>query len=402
MIAKRKLNGWLGTRRPSVLLGAREPPVVDGLGARRASSPAIRYFLFLVLVWAGCKGQSPTPPKEPSSPEAHSGTSVALHVLVVNDQPLAEAIERLRGEWREESGGELTATSKPWSEVATADTIDADVLIFPTRYMGELCVRGELRPVRKSVLEDKTLDMGDVFPLVRRQLIAWGGETMALPLGIDFAGASPNWNPVGAVAFLVRVAPSVVQPNRAGDLFDPETMKSRISDPALIASVQGISQPPDDQRIPARVPLLGIGDRLAGVTTSSRNAASAFKLLAWLASRDVSSQLARVGDGMLPVRKSLVSSPAWYDSRLTASERADVGKNLEASLGGNECLIVPRIPGVDEYLVALDDAVKQIASAKVKPDEAFRHAAEKWEQITDAHGREAQRQAYLKHLGISE
>jgi hypothetical protein len=325
-----------------------------------------------------------------------------LRVLVVNDQGLAEAIGRLRGEWHEVSGGELTAAARAWSEIAAADKLDADVIVFPTRYMGELCVRGLLRPVRKSVLEDKSLDFHDFFPLVRQRLIVWGGQVMALPLGIDFPGLTVNWNPPRAVSYLVTVAPKAVDPTRIGDLFDPKSMTTRIGDPALAALFQSDvgSQSQDQGGKPVLV--LGFGDRMASVTTATRNAASAFKLLAWLASADVSSQLARAEIGSQPARKSLSSSASWYDPALTEAERRPVGKNLQAALEGNDALIVPRIPGVDEYLAALDEAMNQVALDGVKSEDAFKQAAAKWEQITDAHGRDAQRQAYLKHLNVNE
>ena len=63
--------------------------------------------------------------------------------------------------------------------------------------------------------------------------------------------------------------------------------------------------------------------------------------------------------------------------------------------------MIPRIPGVDEYVAALDDAVKA-ALGKVAPQAALQQAAARWEKITDAHGRETQRDAYLKHLEITE
>ena len=106
-------------------------------------------------------------------------------MLVVNEPGVAEAINRLRGEWAERSGGELSATSSEWKDVAGAKSIEADVVIFPSRYLGELCTRGWLQPVRSSVLEGDEFNGGDVFPLVRRELMRWGGEVMALPLGIQ-------------------------------------------------------------------------------------------------------------------------------------------------------------------------------------------------------------------------
>jgi hypothetical protein len=351
------------------------------------------------LLFSSCQSNPPVPVTAPS---AQSPTSVALRVLVVNDPALAEAIGRLRGEWQEVSSSELTAVAKPWNEILAADALDADVIVFPTRYMGELCPRGWLRPVRKSVLEDKSLDFDDFFPLVRRQLIVWGDETMALPLGIDFPSLTINWEPVGSTAYLVAVAPKIVIPTRTGDLFDPETMKPRIDDPALAALLQRDLESPAESHAVGRVPVLGFGDRMASVTTASRNAASAFKFLAWLASADVSTQLVRAGSGAQPVRKSLAASAAWYGPGITEGERSAAGKNLLAALEGNDALIVPRIPGIDQYMDALHEAVNHVAVDKANPEDALKEAAAKWEQITDAHGRDAQRRAYLKHLGISE
>jgi ABC-type glycerol-3-phosphate transport system substrate-binding protein len=158
----------------------------------------------------------------------------------------------------------------------------------------------------------------------------------------------------------------------------------------------------DQQSRPHRVPLLGAGGRLAAVTSSSRNAASAFKLLEWLASPEGSSQLARAGQGTMPVRKSLESSPAWYDPALSAGERADLGKALETTLSQPKCLILPRIQSVDEYLAALDQAVSDVVTGEHTPEAALEKASRRWDEITDQTGRDAQRRAYLKHLGLNE
>jgi hypothetical protein len=112
-----------------------------------------------------------------------------LRVLVVNEPGVAEAINRLRGEWAERSGGELISTSQTWAEVAGVKSLDADAIVFPSRYLGELCIRGWLRPVRSNVLESDEFNSADVFPIVRRELIKWGGQVMALPLGLDWGPA---------------------------------------------------------------------------------------------------------------------------------------------------------------------------------------------------------------------
>jgi multiple sugar transport system substrate-binding protein len=141
---------------------------------------------------------------------------------------------------------------------------------------------------------------------------------------------------------------------------------------------------------------------LIAVTSSSRNAASAFNLLAWLAQAETSLQLARAGNQMLPVRESWADSTSWFGSNVPAEKRIEIAKVLERLLTSGQCLLVPRIPGVDEYMAALDQAVQSVVNGDASPQVALQKAAERWEKITDAHGRDTQRDAYLKHLGIEE
>jgi multiple sugar transport system substrate-binding protein len=459
---------------------------------------------------------------------AEPKANVALRVLVVNDLPLSEAIGRLKGEWAERFDGSLTVDVKAWADLADAKSLDADLIVFPTRYLGELCTRGWLRPVRAGVLEGKSLDVDDIFPLARRELVTWGGYVMALPLGVDvpvmsyrtdfytgstklpdtwssylkplvedrgkweratepYARVPLTWEPWrswGGVMLLARAAAYGIRPDDRSLLFDATTMKPRITEPPFVRALDELQQlatdeallqrepsteverkaidprmascatakgephrlaiglPPaghrqfteehvqpifpgsdrigwtqlpgadevyhasskdwEKQAKPHRVPVLGVGDRLVAVTASSKNAASAFKLLGWLASAEISTQLAAVGDRTMPVRGSLASSAAWYDPTVNASERADLAKVLQASLSHEEYFIVPRIPGVDEYMLALDEAVEDVIFEKAEPAAALEKAAKHWELVTERLGRDAQRNAYLKHLGNTE
>jgi hypothetical protein len=330
-----------------------------------------------------------------------------LRVAVVNEPGLAEAINRLRGEWTERSGGELTANEVTWADLSGAKTVDADVVIFPSRYLGELCVRDWLRPVRPHVLESSAFDAPDIFPLVRQQLVSWGGQVMALPLGANVPMDDNGEDHQPAISLLSRAAPGAVSKKRIGVLFDSETMKPRIAEPPFVAALAELAQtngeqnssPADDNSI---VPVLGYADRLAGVTTSTHNAASAFKLLEWISQAETSSQLARAGNGTMPVRRSLVTSRSWFDAGITASQRAKIGKALEAVLNSDQYLIIPRIPGIDEYMTALDEAVQAAALKGDPPPAALENTAKRWDEITDSRGRDVQRAAYLKHLGISD
>ena len=375
------------------------------IAARNNLIGAQPIYLFLVLLTlaftCGCPKTQSTPSAPAASKPAEPRASVALRVLVVNEPEMVEALNRLRGEWAERSGGELSATATTWTDLSTAKTLDADVVLFPSRYLGELCTRNWLRPIRASVLDSETFKGTDIFPLVRNDLMKWGGQTMSLPLGIDRAAITPSAEP-GALSLLTLAAPNAISNERLGVLFDVETMKPRLTDSAIVEALEQLVQ---KTALPAdrpTLPILGHSDRLMGVTASSRNAASAFGLIEWLAQPETSTQFARLDSGVLPARISLASSPTWYDSKLTASQRAELSKSLIADLSGEKSLMIPRIPGIDEYLEALNDAVKSAVADKVPPAVALQKAADKWEQITEAHGRDAQRDAYRKHLGISD
>src|SRR5262245_51437672 len=116
--------------------------------------------LFSILaIAAGCPHEQPTAPASANtSPSATPRASVALKVLVVNDPKLAEAINRLRGEWAERSGGSLVAESRPWSDVAKLENLDADIVVFPVHYLGELVESKRLRPMRDSAIASKQYD----------------------------------------------------------------------------------------------------------------------------------------------------------------------------------------------------------------------------------------------------
>src|SRR5467141_1895747 len=139
-----------------MMRGLESSLVVDERYARLRASGSRLFVVGLLVLLSGCPNTKQvntesTKKDVASAPRA----SVALRVLVVNEPGVAEGINRLRGEWAERSGGELNATSKTWRETFKATDLDADVIVFPSRYLGELCVRGWLQPVRAGVLESQ-------------------------------------------------------------------------------------------------------------------------------------------------------------------------------------------------------------------------------------------------------
>ena len=316
---------------------------------------------------------------------------------------LAEAINRLRGEWAERSGGELFAQATTWKEQAQAKQIDADLIVFPSRYLGELCLRDQLRPVRLSVLESDAMNSADIFPLVRNELMKWGGQTMALPLGIDPSAINPPLGPPRAIALLAAAAPRAISNERLGVLFDTETMKPRITEPPFVDALTQLAAPNSTPTNAPSIPVLGNNDRLIAVTASSHNAASAFKLLQWLAQADTSSQLVRVGRNLLPPRHSLASSAAWYDSSLSAIDRSARGnaRQTPRSAASSGCSS-PAFRASTTTSPRSMTPSKPPWSTKLHPRPHCKRPPIAGRTITTTHGRDAQRQAYQKHLGISD
>jgi hypothetical protein len=370
-------------------------------------------FLALALLpWltilVGCPKQNqPSDADDAATNYAITRASVTLRMLVVNDPPLVEAVNRLRGEWSERTGGEVAAAETTWKELAALKTLDADVIIFPSRYLGELCTRGWLRPVRSSTLESDDVKATDFFPVVRNDIIKWGGQVMALPLGVDPSVLTPTTKTAPpSVALLALAAPKAISNERIGVLFDTDSLKPRLTEPAFI---EALASPRDSSKNESAaqptnqngIAVIGYGDRLVAVTNATRNAASAFRFIAWLAQPETSSQLAGVGKAQLPARRSLASSAAWYDASLSTTERAERGKALDKRLSAEQAVVVPRIPDIDTYLAALDETVASTTDA-TSAAAALQHAAENWEKITDAHGRDAQQKAYLNSLNVSD
>jgi hypothetical protein len=297
----------------------------------------------------------------------------------------------------------MEAISVTWADVAAEKAIDADVVVFPSRYLGELCVRQWLRPVRSNVLGSKELNAEDYFPLVRQQVIRWGGEVMALPLGVD-----PRALCQGPLApSFPRLFEFMTLKGASQEwldlFFESESMRPRIAEPPFVDALSQLVQSDQDAAVnetgdARQIPLLGYSDPLAAVTTVSRNAATAFKLLEWLALPETSARIGAAPNWMLPARRSVATSGKWSSN---VSEEEDERAALR-SMNNDACFMIPRLPGVDDYMEALNEAVHAALSEDALPEAVLQKAAERWEEITDAHGRDAQRAAYLKHLGFRE
>ncbi len=150
-----------------------------------------------------------------------------------------------------------------------------------------------------------------------------------------------------------------------------------------------------------RVPLLASSGRLGVVLKTSPYPEAAFQLIMWLSDKQWSQQVSPVSPATTLFRQSHLTAPGiWVEKQIPISQAADYAELTSDTFAGEQQLLVPRIPGCDEYLAALDEAVTQAVRGKQKPQEALTQAADRWREITKRLGLESQRTAYNSSIGL--
>lgn len=457
---------------------------------------------------AGCGGEDPSRSRPGSEPAAADRSpSTPLHLTVVDDRPLADAIER---QWKARAEGPLKVRVRSLDEMRQRKSPAADALIYPARLLGEWVERDWLLPLPARFLRDPLGAQGEVFDLLRLRETRWGEQVLGITFGSPVltlcvradaqqalqveppsdwqsypklveqvraavaAGRVPA-APEGAVLeplaegwagkmLLARAAGYVRRRDQFASLFSPESMDARIaSEPFVQAleelarvarqsprslevgpaqihqalarreAVMGVTWPqggaavgqqskqepltyhelPGSLRVynpreaewearrsddPGRVPLLGISGRIGSVSRLSGNPRGAFRMLAILSSKEWSPRIVPKSAACTLFRDSHVRSPErWLPAEAPAAAR-QYAEVVQTTLARSDWLFCPRIPGQQEYLRALDAAVRGACRGKVGVAEALQQAAKQWNAVTDRRGRESQRKLYQGSL----
>lgn len=437
------------------------------------------FLLLFCAILCGCRdsqqGASPAP--APTNSGNAAPIVVRLEVLVVDDPEIATGIRLLRGEWSERSGGDLQVVETTSEDLLKQETVQADLIVYPSRLLGELVVRDALRPVRQSARDDTQLVYSDLLPVLRDRVMRFGGQLYGVSLGemplvLSWSGELParvprTWeqlentgisansarapdHPRHEIAgkafpltaeFIARTVASTKANDRMGLFFDLDTMDARLQSSQAIRAVERmlasadersaaddpdlwqVTVPPREGRASGRITPLpaaeqvydtsldrwdaneilsppvicGFAGRLVSVTTHSRNAATAFQLLPWLVGGQIGAQLSQRSRATLWARLSQTAHAQQWLSQENAAEAAEW---LTEALSQEEAYLLPRIPGCDRYLAALESALEQAFSNRVAPRKALESAEARWNEITDSLGREQQRQALRMHFGL--
>ncbi len=151
------------------------------------------------------------------------------------------------------------------------------------------------------------------------------------------------------------------------------------------------------------LPLLGSAGRLGSIGARSTRPQAAFQLLAWLSGREWGTRVASASEATTLYRRSQIRDPQpWVDTGTDAAAASSYAATVQAALGRQQYLSVPRIPGEAEYMAALDVAVHQVLKLEKSPREALSAAAASWREITDRRGRDHQKAAYRASLGFEQ
>ncbi|MFM7070848.1 MAG: hypothetical protein ACKO38_03515 [Planctomycetota bacterium] len=159
------------------------------------------------------------------------------------------------------------------------------------------------------------------------------------------------------------------------------------------------ARPEEELREP--VPVWAISGRLGGVMATSRRGGAAANLLALVATADWGRKVLASGPRAGVSRLSQLERPDdWVDSQLAGEPARQFAKVVADSQRLPAWMAVPRIPGRDRYLTALDEAVRKAVRGERSVAECLEEAATAWRGITNELGRDAQKKAYRRCLGI--
>jgi hypothetical protein len=136
----------------------------------------------IVALW-GCGNTHEQPAAKISTATSALAAPAELHLTVVDDPELAKSIARLRGEWKAQTGSELSVQGLSADEAATAQKLDADAVIYSPALLGMLAERKLIRPLSQAWLAGDPLEAADLLPPLDSLQFTWDGQPYAVPLG---------------------------------------------------------------------------------------------------------------------------------------------------------------------------------------------------------------------------
>lgn len=151
---------------------------------------------------------------------------------------------------------------------------------------------------------------------------------------------------------------------------------------------------------PWQVPLLGIDGWVGVVLKTSERKSDAFQFLFWLSVEQASEFTAKLPEVTMYRSEHLTMFRNWVESPVPPPAAIEYGLLVREMLEKPVSLVCLPLPGREEYLKALDEAVAKAVCGEASPREALRAAAERWQAITDKFGRDRQLQAFKHSMNL--
>ncbi len=106
-----------------------------------------------------------------------------LTAIVVGDRPLADAVRRVAGEWKAQTGSELTVAEVAEGDPLVAENLVGDVVVYPSYRVGTLADEKFIGALPDSLIAGNAVAWPDLFENLRLREATWGARTFGVPLG---------------------------------------------------------------------------------------------------------------------------------------------------------------------------------------------------------------------------
>ncbi len=150
----------------------------------------------------------------------------------------------------------------------------------------------------------------------------------------------------------------------------------------------------------SHVPLMAVSGRMVSVTATRNNQEAAENMATWLSGSEFSSQISPASPHTTLFRISQEPEAGQWLGSVGESGVRDYVAALRQTQERAKHSPGIRLPGRQEYLSALDQAVLDSLQGKKSPEEALAAAAAAWDKITARRGLETQRAALPRSLGL--
>jgi multiple sugar transport system substrate-binding protein len=147
-----------------------------------ATKTTRRSFATLILaILAACPGCFEQ--KKLAPDVAPPAAPVTLRLVVFGDPELAQAIDKLRGEWHARQGSKFEVIQAADDQLGEMSKYTPDAILFRSARLGELVESDWISPLPKELLASEELDWADIYSVIQAGEASYAGRAYAVPFG---------------------------------------------------------------------------------------------------------------------------------------------------------------------------------------------------------------------------